>query len=447
MPEPCSVCWKGAPALPERFEKYLGQVARSVRWKRARPFALRELRTHLLEQKDAFMAEGMEEQAAEEAALEDMGDPAQVGGELDCVHRPHPQWGLLVLGALLSLFGTALRLGLTYGTHAGRSPAVGAAAFLLGLGAMAGMYFLDYRCLVRHAGKVYCLAVFAGLLSLVFSPVVNNTSYYTRYVALCYPAVYGMVVSSLRGSGWKGVFLAIASGLPLVMTALSAPYLLGALLIALVGFVVMLCAAGGDWFGVGAGKTAGACCAVAAAILLPAVQLGRESWFSRRLTVLLHPERDPLGTGYQAMSVRSVLAESSWQGSDVSLERILPNWENDFLLTTTAYKLGWLPCLVFLGLALILMGWMLVKCRRHKNGQLLALSAALTIGFQLLLAIVQNLGWIMGAVSVPFLSGNLHTVLSMALLGLALSAFRQEALPEEQEGPKKKKWKLILIAE
>ena len=36
------------------------------------------------------------------------------------------------------------------------------------------------------------------------------------------------------------------------------------------------------------------------------------------------------------------------------------------------------------------------------------------------------------SVPCPFVAGNLHTVLDMALMGLLLSVFRQERLPAEE---------------
>ena len=42
--------------MPDRLEEYLGTVREQVRWKRARDGATQELRTHLLDQRDAWMA-------------------------------------------------------------------------------------------------------------------------------------------------------------------------------------------------------------------------------------------------------------------------------------------------------------------------------------------------------------------------------------------------------
>lgn len=76
-----------------------------VRWRRARPALAQELRTHLLDQRDACLAQGMSQTEAEAESLRQMGDPVEVGTQLDRVHRPAPQWGMLALVGLLLCSG------------------------------------------------------------------------------------------------------------------------------------------------------------------------------------------------------------------------------------------------------------------------------------------------------------------------------------------------------
>ena len=83
--------------MPNRFEQYLTLAGEQIRWKRARPRLLSELRTHLLDERDGCLARGMTEEAAQAEAIRQMGDPVLVGQSLDAVHRPKPQWGLLTL--------------------------------------------------------------------------------------------------------------------------------------------------------------------------------------------------------------------------------------------------------------------------------------------------------------------------------------------------------------
>lgn len=92
-------------------QAYLDTVAAQIRWKRARAMVTWELARHLEDQRSAFAAAGYAN--AEQLAVEEMGDPVSVGVDLDCIHRPKPQWGLLALTILLALTGVLLRIGLT----------------------------------------------------------------------------------------------------------------------------------------------------------------------------------------------------------------------------------------------------------------------------------------------------------------------------------------------
>lgn len=438
MPEPCSAFWKGAPDLSERFEVYLCSVAEKIRWKRARPFALRELRIHLLEQKEAFQDSGMAVEAAEEAAVREMGDAGMVGEALDRVHRPRPQWALICAAGLLALAGVFLRGALTAGwEHAAKDPVRSAAALALGLCAMVGAYLLDYTHLIRYGKKVYLGAVLLGLAALALSPRINGASYYTRYVVLAYPPVYAVWLRLWRDKGWKGLCCAILGGIPLAVIAGMAPYVTGVLLLLVTGFLLLMCAAGMDWFGVGREATAFAAILMAVLVSVPVLLALLES---KRLTMLLHPEGDPLGRGYMSMAVRNMLSGAVWLGEGstgglyggLPYESIVPEWENDCIMTTVAFKLGWLPFLILVGAVLGLMLALLVQGLRQENpfGRLLALSVIVPLCLQAAGAAALNLGWIIYSVSLPLMGGNLHTVLTMGMMGLALSVFRQQALPE-----------------
>lgn len=42
---------------------------------------------------------------AEKAAVKDVGDPVEVGVSLDGIHKPQVVWGMIVLLAVISVFG------------------------------------------------------------------------------------------------------------------------------------------------------------------------------------------------------------------------------------------------------------------------------------------------------------------------------------------------------
>ena len=77
--------------------------------------------------------------------------------------------------------------------------------------------------------------------------------------------------------------------------------------------------------------------------------------------------------------------------------------------------------------------WLLWKCLRQRNqaGRLVALSVILPLGLQMLFSVMQNLGYILFSASMPLVTGNLPTVITMGLIGLALSVFREEPIARE----------------
>lgn len=70
------------------FREYLHEVTGQIRAATVHAAIEQELLTHLEDQKEAYLAEGMSEEAAEEAAAREMGDPVEVGLALDAVHKP-----------------------------------------------------------------------------------------------------------------------------------------------------------------------------------------------------------------------------------------------------------------------------------------------------------------------------------------------------------------------
>ena len=429
------------------MREYLDAAAGQIRWRRARGAAVRELSAHLEDQRGAFEAEGRPPEEAERLAVEEMGDPVSVGAELDRLHRPRPQWGMLAVTLALLLAGSYLRYALTrVGAPWGEDldPLHCALAAAAGALVLTGTYFLDVAWLLRRAGWVYIGAVAAGVLSLCFSPDVNNASYYTRYVVLLYPAAYAFWLYACRGKGWQGLLAAVAGGIPLASIGVMAPFLQGVIQLLVIGCFLLLLAIWMGWFIVprrqGLAAVGGLASAMAGAVLWMFLRAG---FGASRIQILLHPETDPMGAGYQGVMAQRVLEASRLVGEgDLVIqthtvfgmklppEMMLPEWSHDFLPATMVYKLGWLPYLLLLAALAVLFAWMLRRCacQRSQSGKLLALAVVGTLAVQSVFAVVLNLGFVLFSAQLPLVTGNLHSVVDCALIGLSLAAFRSESV-------------------
>lgn len=442
--------------MPETIRAYLETVQEQIRWKRARPILARELERHLEDQRDEFLREGKSPEEAERLAVQDMGDPVTVGMELDAVHRPRPQWGLLALAAALAAAGVLLRLSL----HAGRGWAEEPMrvktllSLVLGAGALLGMYFLDISRLARHARAVYMAALAAGVLALPFWSFSRN-GYYTSYIALFYPTVYVLWLYSFRGKGWRGLLLTVLGGISLAAVCAGAISLAALAVFLISALTLTLCAVAQDWFGTGKAKgtgavLAGTLCAAVPAFwrMLPALR--------GRLEIAFHPELDPLGKGWRGMTVRQFmegipLVRSSREGRAVLIGArsfTTPSQLfDDFLPISIAVRWGWLPFLLLLAALAALLFWMLARGLRQRQrlGRLVVLAVVLTLGLQTLFSVVLNLGIELFSAGMPLVVGNLQSVIDMALIGLALSVFRGESIAceaAEEALPRKKRLRI-----
>lgn len=444
------------------IQAYLDAVAEQIRWKRAKPVVLSELEQHLEDQRDTFVSEGCAN--AEQLAVEEMGDPVSVGAELDRIHRPKPQWGLLTLTVLLALAGAVLRVVLTadwsvYGKDIYLKRTV--LAFVLGCGALLLGYFLDYVRLGRWGRVLYFVGLVVGIWALTRSPGINGRSYYTSYVTLCYPVVYVFWLNTWRNKGWRGLIFGLFGTVPLAMICVFGPYVFGFTMLFVAGTVVALLAAWNDWFGVGRQKSA---TAVLLWKLVVAGVISAYALFARggfqRLAVVLHPERDLMGSGYEAGMIRKALETAQWIGtgewnaaiSGRPYETTVPGCDGSALLTTLIYKLGWLPFLVVVMVFGVLVVWLLCRCLRQKSqlGRLVALVVILTLSGQAVCSVAWNLGLTLFSSEFPLMIGNLSSVVNMGLIGLALSVFRGESIaqnPIYDELPHLPRYRVRIILE
>ena len=436
------------------IQSFLDVVAEQIRWKRARPVVTAELERHLEDQRDAFAEDGLEN--AEELAVKEMGDPVIVGTELDRVHRPKPQWGIIVLTIALALAGVLLRIFLTAGwkeEYMAVNPVKALVAFCLGCVALLVGYFLDYSRLSRHAGKIYIGTLVVSLVVEPLSPVVNGVPYYARFITLIFPIVYALWLYSCRNKGWRGIAMAILCGVPFALYCLYVPYMLGLVIHLLSGFVLVLVAAWNDWFGVGRWKSMCpplVCAGAMVGILTYGIMV--LEWRVGRLSAALHPEIDPLGRGYYALMIREALGHSQWMGEGTwdterflaPYERIVPGCDSDAFLTTIIYKLGWAPFLLIIFVFAVLMLWLLLKCTKQKSqlGRLIVIAVVMSLSVQAMISVVWNMGFALLSASFPLVIGNLNTVLNMGLIGLALSVFRGDSIARNTENSKKERQRI-----
>ena len=423
-----------------------------VRWKKARPGLAAEIRTHLLDQRDACLAQGMDEGAAQGEAVRQMGDPVALGTDLDRVHRPRPQGSLLVFALALAMLGTLLRMRLSTNLKfiSNDDLMLDLAGGVLGAVCLAAGYLLDVSALGRRAGWV-CLGFLVVVTALLpmwayWVPSRLESEVLATYLLLIlFPLTLALLLWRLRGQGWPGVLVALAWTMLCGVGCLLIPRRFAFFQVVLSALVLGLFFARRDWFGVGKrlGTVLVAAFALAFAVLLP---VGTNYLGSLRNNVfpMLYPSDIDNYIPYisaNISTIRAALSGAKWLGPvDPSLlvtedgfPRV-PNMDSDNLLTNLICSWGWLPFLAVVGAFAAFFLWMLWKTIRLRQtlGRAVCLGGLTALGVQAVFSLLLNLGVPLFAASFPLVVGNTGTVLNMFFIGLMLSAFRDGAMPEER---------------
>ena len=154
------------------MEEYIKKLLEQVRFREAHQGIHDELKTHIEDQIEANISCGMDEDTAEKRAVDDMGDPVEVGISLDRVHRPQIAWGVIIAAVLVGVIGIMIH---TY-IEKDRllidilnEPPFSAddryyiLFTVLGIGAMLFMYLVDYTTVAKYS-KVIATVLVAGYL-------------------------------------------------------------------------------------------------------------------------------------------------------------------------------------------------------------------------------------------------------------------------------------------
>lgn len=436
-----------------RMEEYLNTVTEQIRCTKARELVTGELRDHILDQAEAYEAEGMFEEEAMEKAICDMGDPVETGVSLDRIHRPQMEAGILILIGLISLASIALHVALGAYTQQTDGTAYGylrhhAGYVVAGYMVMLIVYRLDYSILARFAKPIAVAFLGFILIGTRFAVTINGAKHYIMIgplsffmpvLMVLYVPIFGGLLYSCRGESWKGlgrIFLWIL--VPVWFTfhipAFSQGVVLWATLFAMTAVTVQK-----GWYRVSRGKALtilGILSALPLMLFLGAGILGHLATYQMaRIQAFLTNSPD---NNYLAIQMRKILMGSRVAGGNAEnvMEIMgLPGFNSDYIFVSMISSCG-----VIAGvLAAVLICFLIFKIfqvsfgQKNQLGMILGCGCGIVYMFQVGISIGMNLGLLPATSAIlPFFSaGGTGILVSYILLGLVLSVYRyKNILPD-----------------
>lgn len=440
-------------ALPETFAQFARTAAEQLRWKKARPLVEDELLTHLCDQRDTLMAQGMDETIATAESLRLTGDPYEIGTALDRVHRPKTPTALFVLAAVIALSGLAFTALVSAG-DGGIFLTRQCAALLLGTAAMLAAYFLDFTLLGRFALPL-ALVFHAALVPLSLLPVGGFSLFHTyvstrlllRGLPLLLPLMFALLLYALRGwRGW-GVFAAFVCLAVQLRFCAAIPSLTDLCFSFLCdGALLIFCARSG-WFGLGRKLEMLLTILPLAACIVSGLALGA-LWFSRQLALVLDPYAQIEGRGYRIAMLRELLQNARLIGQGGAGTYSGPHLARygcdgiaslqDHAMTLLVHRCGWLALIALFAFLSALLILAFRRCRRQESmlARLVAYSVLLSFSAQAVAYLLCDLTLIplAGGTAFPLFTFGVRTLLlNMIQLGFLLSTLRTGSVVRDQD--------------
>ncbi len=443
-------------------QRYMELLGGQIRCKRAVPLVTKELEAHIEEQKADFLAEGMSESKAEELAVKEMGDPVEVGIQMDGIHRPKMNWGLIFLIGLVSAAGLMAWYGLNIRFALGADQTPGdiyhlflryvvytAAGFL----AMVGICYIDYTWLAAKAKKI--MLVYSGALLLV--PIISVqplgdvfSEGYTAAVWLMaflfLPLCCG-VLYSYRGQGILGLFKGTAWMLPVVISPLIYRNRMELLLFILILAVVLSYAVGTGTFHIPAKWTLFSIWAVTMILFAGIIKADGFTSFGiipEMYEEFMEQSKDAvqeivagsraLGSAGEMRGVQDETLEFSVnvQGESLKITEVFPVG-SEFMLTYTAVCFGTFAAAV----ASLVIGAMLLRLlslsmkQKNRLGRLMGLGCGLLLLTHAAGYMLVNMGVIIPEqMYCPFVIESKGVIVTYVLLGIILSIYRYQSISE-----------------
>ena len=187
--------------------------------------------------------------------------------------------------------------------------------------------------------------------------------------------------------------------------------------------VVMFLAAGGSL------KLLFSCLGVMMTTVVIAATTIIKPYQMQRIKTWQHPELDPQGAGYNIIQSLIAFASGGFSGVGYggSIQKLsyLPECHTDFIFAIIAEELGWVGCVLIIGLffTLIHRGFMIASRCPDMFGKLLAVGITFSIGFQAFLNIsVASSFFPTTGVPLPFISyGGSSLIVSLCMVGVLLN--------------------------
>lgn len=408
------------------MEEYLNNLLDQIRCKKAHAAIREELESHISDQIEDNMKAGMTREEAEKAAVCDMGDPVTTGISLDQIHRPKMARQMIVLMAVIMFAGVLI--------HWMMGAPVACMQTISGFCLMFFICHLDYTRIAAIAKVIAAGIILVGIYALFFGVRFGGNILVASLLWLrismfsflmLYVPVYGAILYSYYGEGYKGLVKAALWAVPPLFIALMMPSLTLFLILSVCMVSLLVLAVVKKWFQVKQKRVV-----IGAAILVLAItgilQIANAPYQMDRIRNFLAGDVE---SNYVTKVLKNCFSGSILIGKGVEeLKTTLPDYNNSFILAYLTGTYGYIICaavcavLVFLIVAI----FSIVFRQKNQLGMMMGFGSGMILFTNIAINLLENFGILPTSQTfLPFFSkGGSCMYVCYILMGVILSVYR-----------------------
>lgn len=420
-----------------KMAEFLNTVCEQIKCREVHDDIKLELKNHIIELAEDDISSGIPEDEAVNKALSQMGDAATIGKELNECHKPKPEWSLMILTVLFASLGLIASFLIESNGIFVSTPIFSRTLTwnLIGISSAVIFYFLDYRKIQKYSKYIYSVTLLLLVSAILIGCPVNGMSWLgigsfrLNFVSIC-PYLFAVALSGIfENWNWdnlKHKFYAIfLISIPIFFILIS-PSLSDTIIYVTVILAIILVSRRNP-----KSKLMLSGLLVGSGLVLLLFCILSEPYRMKRFLIFIHPERDPLGSGYINMQLNKVIHSAGMFGQGLALKKnTIPAVHTDFIFSFIIYTFGWLAAILFIITVVCYIVRLMRAAIVIKNsyGRNLISSITAIIATQFIWNILMVLGHApISSVSLPFISyGGLGLIANMASLGLILSVYRRK---------------------
>lgn len=408
------------------MEEYLNNLLDQIRCRKAHAAIREELESHISDQIEDNMKAGMTREEAEKAAVCDMGDPVTTGISLDQIHRPKMARQIIVLMAVIMFAGVLI--------HWMMGAPVACMQTISGFCLMLFIYHLDYTRIAAIAKVIAAGIILVGIYALFFGVTFGGNILVASLLRLrismfsflmLYVPVYGAILYSYYGEGYKGLVKAALWAVPPLFIALMMPSLTLFLILSVCMVSLLVLAVVKKWFQVKQKRVV-----IGAAILVLAItgilQIANAPYQMDRIRNFLAGDVE---SNYVTKVLKNCFSGSILIGKGVEeLKTTLPDYNNSFILAYLTGTYGYIICAAVCAVLVLLIVAIFSIVFRQKNqlGMMMGFGSGMILFTNIAINLLENFGILPTSQTfLPFFSkGGSCMYVCYILMGVILSVYR-----------------------